>query len=180
MAPTINPGPPVPGADRPPPSRHRPARDDLVKRPARLADPERAIPLGDRLEIRPDEPVDGTVPDDAKELANELEAMGPTFVKLGQLLSTRPDLIPRTYADALTRLQDKVEPFDGEEAERIVSEELGVRVSLDDFLEVGQAVARSEANRHAEQLGAEVRDGTLKVAPTVTAQANAVAAPPGN
>jgi ubiquinone biosynthesis protein len=74
------------------------------------------------------EPVAGQ-PAEAEQLTADLEKMGPTFVKLGQLLSTRPDLIPRTYADALTRLQDRVEPFDGEEAERIVSEELGVRVS---------------------------------------------------
>jgi len=64
-----------------------------------------------------------------EELADDLEAMGPTFIKLGQLLSTRPDLLPQPYIDALTRLQDNVGPFPGEEAERIVSEELGVRVS---------------------------------------------------
>jgi predicted unusual protein kinase regulating ubiquinone biosynthesis (AarF/ABC1/UbiB family) len=65
----------------------------------------------------------------AEELATDLERMGPTFIKLGQLLSTRPDLIPPAYADALSRLQDKVEPFPGEDAERIVTEELGVRIS---------------------------------------------------
>ena len=64
-----------------------------------------------------------------EELADDLEALGPTFIKLGQLLSTRPDLLPQPYIDALTRLQDDVAPFPGEEAERIVSEELGVRVS---------------------------------------------------
>jgi ubiquinone biosynthesis protein len=64
-----------------------------------------------------------------EELADDLEKLGPTFIKLGQLLSTRPDLLPQPYIDALTRLQDDVAPFPGEEAERIVSEELGVRVS---------------------------------------------------
>lgn len=68
-------------------------------------------------------------PAKAEELAADLERMGPTFIKLGQLLSTRPDLIPPAYAAALSRLQDKVEPFAGEEAERIVTEELGVRIS---------------------------------------------------
>ncbi|HEX6910197.1 MAG TPA: AarF/ABC1/UbiB kinase family protein [Longimicrobium sp.] len=68
-------------------------------------------------------------PAQAEELAADLERMGPTFIKLGQLLSTRPDLIPPVYAAALARLQDRVEPFPGEEAERIVTEELGVRVS---------------------------------------------------
>jgi ubiquinone biosynthesis protein len=62
-------------------------------------------------------------------LARDLEAMGPTFIKAGQLLSTRPDLLPVEYLLALSRLQDEVEPFDSEEAERILAEELGVRIS---------------------------------------------------
>jgi ubiquinone biosynthesis protein len=65
----------------------------------------------------------------AEQLASDLEAMGPTFVKLGQLLSTRPDLLPPPYIEALSRLQDKVEPFSYEEVEHIVTEELGVRIS---------------------------------------------------
>jgi predicted unusual protein kinase regulating ubiquinone biosynthesis (AarF/ABC1/UbiB family) len=65
----------------------------------------------------------------ANDLADDLERMGPTYVKLGQLLSTRPDLVPPAYIDALTRLQDRLEPFPAEDAERIVAEELGVRVS---------------------------------------------------
>jgi predicted unusual protein kinase regulating ubiquinone biosynthesis (AarF/ABC1/UbiB family) len=65
----------------------------------------------------------------ADDLADDLERMGPTYVKLGQLLSTRPDLVPPAYIDALTRLQDRLEPFPAEDAERIVAEELGVRVS---------------------------------------------------
>jgi predicted unusual protein kinase regulating ubiquinone biosynthesis (AarF/ABC1/UbiB family) len=66
---------------------------------------------------------------EAGELADDLERLGPTFIKLGQLLSTRPDLLPQAYIDALQRLQDNVEPFPAEEAEAIVAEELGVRVS---------------------------------------------------
>jgi predicted unusual protein kinase regulating ubiquinone biosynthesis (AarF/ABC1/UbiB family) len=68
-------------------------------------------------------------PPEAKALADDLEKMGPTFIKLGQLLSTRPDLLPMPYLEALTRLQDKVEPFSYEEVEAIVSSELGVRIS---------------------------------------------------
>ena len=64
-----------------------------------------------------------------EELAKDLEALGPTFIKLGQLLSSRGALIPAGYADALERLQDSVEPFAFEEVERIVTEELGVRIS---------------------------------------------------
>ena len=56
----------------------------------------------------------------ADELADDLEKLGPTFVKLGQLLSTRVELLPQAYLDALARLQDKVEPFPFDEVEKIV------------------------------------------------------------
>ena len=72
---------------------------------------------------------DGQPPARAEELAEDLEALGPTYIKLGQLLSTRADLIPPAYAAALTRLQDSVEPFPYEDVERIVSSELGFRIS---------------------------------------------------
>jgi predicted unusual protein kinase regulating ubiquinone biosynthesis (AarF/ABC1/UbiB family) len=70
-----------------------------------------------------------SAPAKAKELAADLERMGPTYVKLGQLLSTRPDLLPAPYIEALSRLQDNLEPFSFAEVEKIVSEELGVRIS---------------------------------------------------
>ena len=66
---------------------------------------------------------------DPEKLAKDLEELGPTFIKLGQLLSTRSDLLPAPYLDALARLQDKVEPFSFAEVEEIVSSELGVRLS---------------------------------------------------
>ena len=65
----------------------------------------------------------------AEELATDLERLGPTFIKLGQLLSTRADLLPPPYLDALTRLQDQIAPFSYEEVDSIVSGELGVRLS---------------------------------------------------
>ena len=65
----------------------------------------------------------------AAELANDLERMGPTFIKLGQLLSSRPDILPDEYIRALERLQDHVEPFSFSEVEPLVTAELGVRLS---------------------------------------------------
>jgi ubiquinone biosynthesis protein len=65
---------------------------------------------------------------DPEELARDLEALGPTFIKLGQLLSTRADLLPTPYLEALTRLQDRVEPFPFEEVEKIVAGELNAKV----------------------------------------------------
>src|SRR5687768_7350463 len=78
----------------------------------------------EELEVKKDR---GTV--SPNELAADLERMGPTFVKLGQLLSSRPDLLPEPYLKALSRLQDKVKPFSFEEVEQIIVNELGVRLS---------------------------------------------------
>ena len=64
-----------------------------------------------------------------EQLAADLERLGPTYIKLGQLLSTRADLLPPAYIAALSRLQDDVEPFGFAEVEQIVEAELGVRIS---------------------------------------------------
>ena len=64
-----------------------------------------------------------------EDLADDLEAMGPTFIKLGQVLSSRPDLLPAPYVKALSRLQDTVKPFSFADVERIVQSELGARLS---------------------------------------------------
>jgi ubiquinone biosynthesis protein len=71
----------------------------------------------------------GTTEPRAEELAADLEKMGPTFIKLGQLLSSRGEVLPPEYLSALERLQDDVEPFPFEQVEAIVTEELGVRLS---------------------------------------------------
>src|SRR5207245_1191929 len=64
-----------------------------------------------------------------EEVANDLEKLGATFIKLGQLLSTRGDLLPEPYLEALSRLQDQIEPFSLAQVEQIISTELGVRIS---------------------------------------------------
>jgi ubiquinone biosynthesis protein len=64
-----------------------------------------------------------------EQLADDLEVMGPTYVKLGQVLSSRPDLLPEPYLKALARLQDRVKPFGFDEVEQIVMSELGIRIS---------------------------------------------------
>jgi predicted unusual protein kinase regulating ubiquinone biosynthesis (AarF/ABC1/UbiB family) len=68
-------------------------------------------------------------PEAAEQLTADLEKLGPTYVKLGQLLSTRADLLPPAFLEALSRLQNRVEPFAYEEAFAIVTAELGVRIS---------------------------------------------------
>ena len=79
--------------------------------------------------VRPFEKValgDDVPPQDrARRLRMVLEDLGPTFVKLGQVLSTRPDLLPEAYITELASLRDDVRPFPYEEAEQILAEEYG-------------------------------------------------------
>jgi ubiquinone biosynthesis protein len=79
----------------------------------------------------PDEAADGdaAASEDARRLVDDLEAMGPTFTKLGQLLSTRADLLPPVYLQAMARLQDDVTPVGFAEIEEIVKTEVGARIS---------------------------------------------------
>ncbi len=67
--------------------------------------------------------------DHAEGLAKALEELGPCFIKLGQLLSTRPDLLPPEYITALSRLQQQVMPVPSDKIEAIIESELGASVS---------------------------------------------------
>jgi len=58
-------------------------------------------------------------------LREALEELGPIFVKFGQMLSTRPDLLPEDIAEELAKLQDRVPPYPGDTAVRLVEEALG-------------------------------------------------------
>lgn len=96
-------------------------------------------------------------------LAEDVERLGPTFIKLGQLLSTRPDIVPQAYADALERLQDHCEPFDFSEVETILTEELGVRLSKPfEFIERKPVAAASISQVHYARLR-DGREVALKV-----------------
>src|SRR5262245_43970368 len=79
--------------------------------------------------VRPIERValgDDVPPQDrARRLRMVCEDLGPTFVKLGQLLSTRPDLLPEAYTTELAALRDDVRPFNYDESEAILTEDLG-------------------------------------------------------
>ena len=89
-----------------------------------------------------------------EELATDLERLGPAFIKLGQLLSTRADLLPAPYLDALGRLQDRVEPFSFAEVERVIHEDLGVGIS--------KAFATFEAEPMAAASLGQVHRATLR------------------
>jgi predicted unusual protein kinase regulating ubiquinone biosynthesis (AarF/ABC1/UbiB family) len=61
----------------------------------------------------------------AVQMRKLLTKLGPAYIKIGQALSTRPDLVPPTYLEELTRLQDKIPPFPNEIAFRFIEEGLG-------------------------------------------------------
>lgn len=89
-----------------------------IKSDALIAQPE-----GEEKPLQPD------VQARAKAFVQALKDMGPTYVKFGQILSTRPDIVPDEYICELEELQDQVEPFSYADVERIVESELGVRIS---------------------------------------------------
>ena len=80
-------------------------------------------------EVADEGPPNGEMVKTGEALAADLEKLGPTFIKLGQVLSVRYDLLPAEYANALARLQDHVAPFPFEVVERIVNSQLGLRIS---------------------------------------------------
>ena len=65
----------------------------------------------------------------AKAFRKRLVELGPAYIKLGQVLSTRPDLLPRPYIDELEHLQDDVPPMPFEQVEKTIEEELHARIS---------------------------------------------------
>ncbi len=83
-----------------------------------------------------------------------LEELGPAFVKLGQVLSTRPDLLPPDYIRELSRLQDEVQPVSWSEIEEVIRRELG-RPLEDVFDEVNTVplASASLAQVHRAKLG---------------------------
>jgi ubiquinone biosynthesis protein len=89
----------------------------------------------------------------AERVRRALEELGPIFVKFGQMLSTRRDLLPDDLADELSKLQDRVPPFPGAEAQRIIEEELGHAISaLFATFDVEPMASASIAQVHAATL----------------------------
>jgi ubiquinone biosynthesis protein len=72
---------------------------------------------------------DGDAPAKSKAFRKRLVELGPAYIKLGQVLSTRPDLLPRPYIDELEHLQDDVPPMPLEQVETSIEEELHARIS---------------------------------------------------
>ncbi|MBR9828852.1 MAG: ubiquinone biosynthesis regulatory protein kinase UbiB [Oceanospirillales bacterium] len=89
----------------------------------------------------------------AERLRLALEALGPVFIKFGQMLSTRRDLLPDDLAEELAKLQDRVPPFSGERAQKIIERELKQPVE--------QVFAQFEVEPMASASVAQVHAATL-------------------
>ena len=104
-------------------------------------------------------------------LRGALEELGPIFVKLGQTLSTRRDLLPDDLAEELVKLQDQVPPFPGEQARCLIEQALGAPVTqlFTEFDEVPMASA-SVAQVHAATLPSGERVVVKVLRPGINAQ----------
>jgi len=101
-------------------------------------------------------PVDGDAAVKAKAFRERLVELGPAYIKLGQVLSTRPDLLPKPYIDELEHLQDDVPPMPFETVEATIEAELHARISkLFASFEEKPLGSASLGQVHA----AELRDG---------------------
>jgi len=86
-------------------------------------------------------------------LRKALEELGPTYIKLGQVLSTRPDLIPVEFTEELSKLQDSVPPFPFADAETIIQRELGAPASdVFDRIDTEPAASASIGQVHRARL----------------------------
>jgi predicted unusual protein kinase regulating ubiquinone biosynthesis (AarF/ABC1/UbiB family) len=70
----------------------------------------------------------GTQVELARDAVDNLEKLGPTFIKLGQIMSIRPDVLPPPVMRELAKLQDKISPFSTEEARAIIEADLGEKI----------------------------------------------------
>lgn len=88
---------------------------------------DRFVPFRKRLLPRKGKPETLATPSAARRIANVLEELGPTYIKLGQVLGGRQDLLPPTYIQEFRKLQDRVQPFPTAQAREVIEAELGDR-----------------------------------------------------
>ena len=98
-------------------------------------------------------------------LCNSIQGMGTTFIKLGQFLSTRPDIIGIEIAKKLENLQDKLPPFSSDEAKKIMKKELGEN-NYNSLINISEPVAAASIARvHKAQLNDNetIKDIAIKI-----------------
>ena len=100
-----------------------------------------------------------SIENDGERLSRSLESMGTTFIKLGQFLATRPDIIGEELSLKLEKLQDRLPPFSIHEAEKIIKEDLGID-TFNSIIDLSEPVAAASI---AQVHKAKINDnGTIK------------------
>ncbi len=106
-----------------------------------------------------------TQKDEGERLSNSLESMGTTFIKLGQFLATRPDIIGEELSRKLENLQDKLPPFSLLEAKEIIKNDLGEN-TYNSIINLGEPVAAASiAQVHKAQINDNgiIKDVAIKI-----------------
>ena len=103
--------------------------------------------------------------DDAEKLCKSIQNMGTSFIKLGQFLSTRPDIIGDELTEKLEKLQDRVPPFPEEKAKEILLNNIG-KDNYNSILNISQPIAAASiAQVHKAQIndGGIIKDVAIKI-----------------
>ena len=103
--------------------------------------------------------------DEGERLSNSLESMGTTFIKLGQFLATRPDIIGEELSKKLENLQDKLPPFSQSEAKEIIKNDLGEDTynSIIDLSEPVAAASIAQVHKAKITDNGVIKDVAIKI-----------------
>ena len=102
---------------------------------------------------------------EGERLARSLESMGTTFIKLGQFLATRPDIIGESLSKELENLQDRLPPFSQDQAKKIIKDDLGTN-TYDSIINLSEPVAAASiAQVHKAQIDDNgiIKDVAIKI-----------------
>ena len=137
------------------------AKSDILNITSKFQEPPLIIKIlfkilsfsfSDKKQIRDDK-------NEGERLASSLESMGTTFIKLGQFLATRPDIIGEELSKKLENLQDKLPPFSLLKAKEIIKNDLG-EDTFDSIIDLSEPVAAASI---AQVHKAKINDnGTIK------------------
>ena len=102
---------------------------------------------------------------EGERLSKSLESMGTTFIKLGQFLATRPDIIGESLSKELENLQDRLPPFSQDQAKKIINDDLGINTynSIIDLSEPVAAASIAQVHKAKIENNGIIKDVAIKI-----------------